>query len=182
MHVHVDATGPREAVDLLVDRLAHRLERTARGRGRHRRGPRVHERGGRSAPDALDGPVHRAVTPHAEGASLDDAVGHLEDLGLRFHLFLEAGRSVDSVLYRSGPSGLRLSQVDGRADLVRPGRTDVTTSTVPAPLLSTAQAKERLQLVGDPFVFYREESGRAAVLHRIGEADVGLVGFPPADR
>lgn len=39
LHVHVEATTPREAVDLLLDRLDRRIAGTARGH--RRRGPRV---------------------------------------------------------------------------------------------------------------------------------------------
>lgn len=45
LHVHIDAETPREAIDRLVDRLAHRLDRAAehwearRGRNYHAKPP-----------------------------------------------------------------------------------------------------------------------------------------------
>ena len=54
--------------------------------------------------------------------TVDEAVAEMDDLDHDFHLFVEVGRGIDSLVYRAGPTGVRLAQVDGRADEVVPGR------------------------------------------------------------
>ena len=56
---------------------------------------------------------HKTVSPAA--CSVDEAVVEMDDLDHDFHLFVEVGRGVDSLVYRAGPTGLRLAQIDGRA-------------------------------------------------------------------
>lgn len=175
VHVQVTAGRPREAVDLVVARLARRLERTRVPHPRHPRDQRLTEN-----PVELTGrPVHRTLTPHVGRTPVDTAAGDLLDRDLTFVLFVETQRGVDSVVYRAGPTGVRLAQADGRTDLVAPGAVAVTASPVPPPPLSTTQAVERLRLAGTPFLFHLGDRGRAAVVHRTGDGGVGQVAFPP---
>ena len=143
VRVQVEATTPREAVDLLVDRLAHRLERvTGSWEARHARRfeDEPHERRHDShstrsrsyydrPPDERRIVQHKTVGPAA--CSVDEAVVEMGDLDHDFHLFVEVGRGVDSLVYRAGSTGIRLAQIDGRADEVLPGDVRVTVSTVP---------------------------------------------------
>jgi Sigma 54 modulation/S30EA ribosomal protein C terminus len=85
---------------------------------------------------------------------VDEAVAEMDDLDHDFHLFVETGRGIDSLLYRAGPTGVRLAQVDGRAYEVIPGDVPVTVRTVPAPLLDAADAVDRLRYTGLPILFY----------------------------
>ena len=134
VRVQVEATTPREAVDLLVDRLAHRLERvTGSWEARHARRfeEEPHERRHDShstrsrsyydrPPDERRIVQHKTVSPAA--CSVDEAVVEMGDLDHDFHLFVEVGRGVDSLVYRGGPTGIRLAQIDGRAGEVRARR------------------------------------------------------------
>jgi hypothetical protein len=122
---------------------------------------------------------HKTVSPLP--CSVDEAVAEMDDLDHDFHLFVEASRSIDSIVYRAGPTGLRLAQVDGRADEVAPGEVAVTVSTMPAPLLDTAEAVDRLRLPGRPFLFYLDGNhGRGCVLYHRYDGHYGLIA-PQAD-
>lgn len=187
LRVQVAASTPREAVDLLVDRLALRLARSAldwearRGRtfsgvpGEWRHGYPPAARVNRPGPLEERRIVrHKSVSPRRYG--VDEAVAEMEDLDFDFHLFVEAGREVDSVVYRTRPAGLRLAQVDGRTDLVAACAAPVTRSTEPAPLLSIPEAAERLVLMGLPFVFYLDaDHCRGCVLYLRHDGHYGLV-------
>lgn len=174
VHVRVTAGRPREAVDLVVDRLARRLERT---RDPHPRHPHRQRLPGVSG-ELVDRPVRRTITPHAGPTPVDTAAADLLDRELAFVLFVEAERGVDSIVHRAGPAGVRLVQADGRADLVPPGTVTVDASSDTAPRLSAPQAVEHLQITGTPFVFHVDDGGRAAVVHRTRGGGVAQVAFP----
>ena len=188
VRVQVEATTPREAVDLLVDRLAHRLERvTGSWEARHARRfeDEPHERRHDShsttsrsyyhrPPDERRVVQHKTVSPVA--CSVDEAVVEMGDLDHDFHLFVEVGRGVDSLVYRAGPTGIRLAQIDGRAGEVVPGDVRVTVSTVSPPLLDTTEAADRLRLTGLPFLFYLDgDHGRGCVLYHRYDGHYGLL-------
>jgi ribosome-associated translation inhibitor RaiA len=188
VRAQIEAATPREAVDLLADRLAHRLERAARGwearRGRVFEGE-PHEWRHEFPPSPRRSyyprpPAERQVVRHKTisplPCSVDEAVTEMDELDHDFHLFVEAVRGIDSLVYRAGPTGLRLAQVDGRADEVAPGRAPVTVSTVPAPLLDTAEAVDRLRFTGLPFLFYLDgDHGRGCVLYHRYDGHYGLI-------
>ncbi len=181
--VHVDATTPREAVDLLVDRLAHRLEKAVHDRHHKHGGPAL---AGPALDDpALDDPeIVRHRTPSTRPCTVAEAVAELDDLGLEFHLFVEASLGVDAVVHRDGVTGVRLALADGRADLVAGttgGAVAVTANSVPAPVLDVPEAVEHLRLTGLPFLFFVDAGhGRGCVLHHRHDGGYGLVEQPAA--
>jgi ribosome-associated translation inhibitor RaiA len=185
VRVQVEATTPREAVDLLIDRLTHRLERVTRS-GEARRGRVSDDEWRRDLaatprrsyfprpPEERRVEQHKTINPLP--CSVDDAVVEMDDLDHDFHLFVEAGRGVDSLVYRAGPTGIRLAQIDGRAGEVLPGEVQVTVSAVAAPLLDTTEAIDRLRLTGLPFLFYVDgEHGRGCVLYHRYDGHYGLL-------
>src|SRR6266540_4623054 len=87
---------------------------------------------------------HKAFT--LARCTLDEAAGELEDLDYDFHLFTECGTGQDSVLYRAGPAGHRLAQVDPDRHHLAPHTLPLTVSDLGAPLLSMAEAVDRLNL------------------------------------
>jgi ribosome-associated translation inhibitor RaiA len=168
--VHVDATKPREAVDLLVDRLAHRLEKAVPDR-HHKRGTR----GGPADVAAEEPEIVRHRTPSAGPCTVAEAVAELDDLGLDFHLFVEASLGVDAVVHRDGVTAVRLALADGRADRVE-GAAATSASSVPAPVLSVPEAVEHLRLTGLAFVFFVDaDRKRGCVLHHRHDGGYGLV-------
>jgi len=178
VQVHVAATKPREAVDMLVERLDHRLERMShdRGQGHDRANLRdAHER----AADAGE-PVEREIVRHPtispQECTVDDAVVEMDDLDLDFHLFVEAGSGQDAVVYRDGPTGLQLARVGGGFTAAGPHAVDLTVSPHPAPVLDTQEAVDRLRMTGLPFLFYRDrDGGRANVIYHRHDGNYGLL-------
>jgi ribosome-associated translation inhibitor RaiA len=176
IQVRAAASLPYEVIDLLIDRMAHRLERAAPGwqarRGRANRKP---HNGSKTSPLAEPEIIrHRTASPSP--CSVDVAIGELDDLQQDFHLFVEVSRGVDSIVYRAGPTELRLAQVDGHAERVAEGTLPITRSRVPAPLLDVGEAVGRLELTGLPFLFYLDaEHGRGCVLYHRLDGHYGLI-------
>lgn len=172
--VHVEATKPRDAVDQLVERLDHRLERVSRAR---------HPRRGRPAPAPAHPAGEREIVRHTtispQRCSIDDAVAEMDDQDLDFHLFVEESSGQDAVVYRDGPATLRLAQIGGGTGAIGPHTVDLTVSPHPAPLLDTAEAVNRLEMAGLPFVFYLDgDHGRANVVYHRHDGDYGLIDPP----
>ncbi|WP_297649194.1 sigma 54 modulation/S30EA ribosomal C-terminal domain-containing protein [Pseudonocardia sp.] len=168
--VHSAAATPRAAVDLLVERLRHRLERLPRGH-RPRRG---HDDG--EAPGAGEPEIVRHATNSPVPLPVDEAVVEMDDLGLNFHLFVETLTGQDALVYRDGPTGLRLSRASGGPDVEGSHSVVVTVSPQRPPLLDTAEAVERLRVTGLPFLFYVDaDHERATVLYHRDDGDYGLI-------
>jgi ribosome-associated translation inhibitor RaiA len=206
VRAHVHAQDDREGVDLLEDRLRQRLQhylrRTTghwedrRGRGAPRpagpRGGQTHEwRHG-------DEPIHRPpffprppeerqIIRHKSytlaECGIDEAVFDLETMDYDFHLFTELGSGQDSVLYRAGPTGYRLAQVEPHPEALARHAVSVTVSEQPAPVLTSDEAIQRMADMDYPFLFYVDgERGRGALLYHRYDGHYGLVTPADADR
>ena len=118
---------------------------------------------------------HKSFTLHR--CSVDDAALDMGLLDYDFHLFTESGTGQDSVLYRAGDTGYRLSQLTPPGDHeLAPYRLPVTVSTQPAATLSIGEAIERLELLELPFLFFRHRGiDRGAVLYHRYDGHYGLV-------
>lgn len=185
---HVAGQTVTQAVDLLQDRLAERLARLAE-RWEARRGrtpvPGGHEwRHGSEPthrPDYCPRPVEERQVVRHKSFSLareapDEAAFELEWMDYGFHLFTDADSGEDSVLYRSGPTGYRLAQVHPRPQLVGSVAVPLTVSELPAPRMTVAEAKQRLEVAGFPFVFFADDStGRGNVLYHRYDGHYGLI-------
>ncbi|WP_436498254.1 ribosome hibernation promotion factor [Actinokineospora sp. HUAS TT18] len=189
--IRVVASGPttREAVDVVAARLRGSLERAAR-HWEARRGaspsaePHEWRRGAVPAhrpgwfprpPEEREIVRHKSFTPAR--ITLDEAAFELDLMDYDFHLFTEAGTGQDSVLYRAGPTGYRLAQVDpAPTGQLSPFSVPVTMSYHPAPLLSTDEAVARLEATGSPFLFFLEgEHARGHVLYHRYDGHYGLL-------
>lgn len=193
LRVQQRAPSAREAVDLMRERLRHRLrhveERTQgtwedrRGRApvradhewRHGQEPAHRPPYFPRPPEEREVVRRKAVVLRPCG--LDEAAADLEDMGYDFHLFTEAGTGQDSVLYRSGPTGYRVAQVDPQPDArLAPHALLATVSDLPAPRLSVAEATERMAVWDRPFLFFVDpERGRGALLYHRYDGHYGLV-------
>ncbi|MGR3938860.1 ribosome hibernation promotion factor [Streptomyces sp. BRA346] len=185
---HVAAVTVPEAIDLLQDRLAARLERleehweARRGRG-SAPGPHEWRHGSEPAhrPAYFPRPAEeRQVVRHKSFSlareSPDEAAFDMEMMDYGFHLFTDIGTGEDSVLYRSGPTDYRLAQVHPRPHLVGPVAVPLTVSDVPASRMSVAEAKQRLDMTGLPFVFFSDATtGRGNVLYHRYDGHYGLI-------
>ena len=199
LRVQLSARTSRGAIDLLHDRLRHRLQnlvQRAEGtwedrRGRYDVGEHYdladdHEwRHGDEPthrPPHFPRPVeereivrHKSVTPTRCG--IDDAAADMEDMGYDFHLFTEAGTHRDAVLYRSGPTGYRLAQVTPQPDAaLAPHALLVTVSDQPAPRLSVEEATAQMAVWDRPFFFFLDsDTRRGAVLYHRYDGHYGLI-------
>jgi ribosome-associated translation inhibitor RaiA len=188
LRAHVAATAVIEAVDLLQDRLAARLERLeehweARRGKTPAPGPHEWRHGSEPAhrPDYFPRPAEeRQVVRHKSYSlareSPDEAAFELESMDYDFHLFTDVGTGEDSVLYRSGPTGYRLAQVHPHPHPVGPAAVQLTVSDLPAPWMNGGEAKQRLDLTGFPFVFFADAAtGRGNVLYHRYDGHYGLI-------
>lgn len=195
VRAQLSAPTAREAVDLLHDRLRHRLqhvmERTA-GDWEDRRARssahREHEwRHGDEPthrppyfprpPEEREIVRHKSVTPARCG--IDDAAADMGDMGYDFHLFTEVGTGQDCVLYRSRPTGYRLAQVVPQTGAALAPHTlpvTVTVSDQPAPRLTVEEATARMVAAQQPFLFFlNSDRGRGALLYHRYDGHYGLV-------
>ncbi|WP_307849677.1 sigma 54 modulation/S30EA ribosomal C-terminal domain-containing protein [Qaidamihabitans albus] len=81
------------------------------------------------------------------------------------------------MLYRAGATGYRLAQVTplkhGQLSMFQLA---VTISAQPAPLLTTGEAVDRLNLTGLPFLFFLDaDRGRGSVLYHRYDGHYGLL-------
>ncbi|WP_099025841.1 ribosome hibernation promotion factor [Mycolicibacterium palauense] len=178
-----------EAIDRLVERLRHRLERVAEHwearRGRLPEGA-PHEWRHESEPTHRPAhfprpPEERRVIRRKSFAmapcTVDDAAREMQLLDYDFHLFTEKGSGAAGVLYRGGATGYRLALVSPEvADQLDPYELPVTISPQPAPCITERDAIERLGLLGLPFLFFIDAAeGRAQVLYLRYDGHYGLI-------
>lgn len=192
LRAQVAAPSAHEAVDLLHDRLQRRLrhdleravghweDRRPRYDQRHphewRHGDeRTHLRSCFPRPAGERQIISRAsVTPGPCG--VDQAAFDMDVMEYDFHLFTEEGTGLDSVLYRGGTTGYRLAQLAPRPGDLGPHSLEVTVSERPAPLLSVAEAVERMAVWDRPFLFFLDgDRGQGALLYLRYDGHHGLI-------
>jgi ribosome-associated translation inhibitor RaiA len=188
IRAQVDASTAREAVDLLEARLRRRLDRLARYWAARRSRTPVNEanrwrykagRGDRHTENPRE-PDERQIIRHKSfttaPTTIDDAAFEMDMMDYDFHLFTEAGSGQDSVIYRAGPTGLRVAQVNPAPARLNSFSVPATVSVRSAPLLSVDEAADQLNLEGLPFLFYLDaEHARGCVLYRRYDGHYGLI-------
>jgi ribosome-associated translation inhibitor RaiA len=177
----------RAAVEHMAARLRVRLERSARD-WEARRGALPVGEPGEWRHQSI--PAHRpAYFPRPADAravirrpgyashplTLEEAVAELDLLDYDFHLFIERSTGEDSVLYRVGDR-YRLAQARPKPDRLGPLPAGVTLSGHPAAELTLAEAISRLDLLGQPFVFFvNPDTGHASLLYHRYDGHYGLI-------
>ena len=186
VRAQVEASTASEAIDALQDRLRRILERQSRHRpprGKFRHVVGEHH-GQPTEPrwptDSAAGEARRIIRHKSFGVarlSVEEAAEELDLLDHHFYLFTEKSTGRDSVLYRSGPTGYRLAQTKSAAqERVTQPHDPVTVSPAAPPELTVAQAVERLNLVGLPFLFFVDVAqGRGSVLYLRYDGQYGLI-------
>lgn len=188
VRVQVQGETAREAVDRLEAGLRRRLERVAEhSEAKRGKGPEVgpHEWRHQAEPTHRPGyfprpPDQRRIIRRKSFTlgtrTVDEAAQEMELLDYDFHLFTEKGTRQASVLYRTQPTGYRLAQVKSSPEELAPYDLPLTISPQPAPRLTLERAKERLALLGLPFLFFVDvDQGRAAVLYHRYDGHYGLI-------
>jgi hypothetical protein len=175
-HAHVDCAGepvlahtvaatPREAVDLLRDKLRAQLIRTR---------PLWRRKTVADSPNRTFVVRCRSTLPGR--LSLDQAVRELAALGQDFCLFTEESSLQDSALHRLSSGGYRLTQVSPRPNATGPVGTDVELDERAAPAMTEAEAIAVLEATGARFVFFRDRvRGRGHLLYRREDGNFGLI-------
>jgi ribosomal subunit interface protein len=183
IRAQVHATEVTQAGDLVVDRLQQRLDRAReRTRTRRRRGGAgmAHEwrHGGlpphpsgehRGDPDDGSRPVVKRKTYLLEAMTPEQAADEMDLLDHDFYLFVDADTGADALVHRRN---------DGSFGVLGPtaGATGPHEYRGAPPVLTIAQAKERLAVTTDRFLFYRDPiDDRGRVLYRRYDGRFGLL-------
>jgi len=188
VRAQVEGNTAREAVDRLEARLRNRLERVAERR--------EVKRGNASQADSHEWrhqsePTHRLnYFPRPADQrriirrksftlgtrTVDEAAQEMDLLDYDFHLFTEKGTKQASVLYRTEPPGYRLAQVKPVPEKLARYELPLSISPQPAPVITVQDAKQRLILLGLPFLFFVDaDQGRADVLYHRYDGHYGLI-------
>ncbi|HST84102.1 MAG TPA: sigma 54 modulation/S30EA ribosomal C-terminal domain-containing protein [Kineosporiaceae bacterium] len=166
VRAHIAADSIREGADLLQGRLSRRLVQLQdRARARHRWAEAMRAAGAPGAqpprpPSHRNDPtepseIFRRKTFAAHPLTPDEAAYEMDLLDHDFYLYTNKETGSEAVAYRS----------TGRHDVL----------LTPA-ALTEEQAKEHLDLGGEPFVFYRDpDDDRGRVLYRRFDGGYGLI-------
>ncbi|MFC3454935.1 ribosome hibernation promotion factor [Amycolatopsis speibonae] len=188
LRAQVAAPTAEEAIYLLEAKLRCQLERSAL-HWQSRRG-RPGAEPGEWRHDSPPGPpmswfpipedereIVRRKSYSLARSTVDDAFFEMHLLDYDFHLFTESGTGQDSVLYHAGPTLHRLAQsTPPGPHRLSPFRLAVTVSRQSAPVLTTAEAVDRLGLLGSPFLFFVDAgSSRGSLLYHRYDGHYGLI-------
>ncbi len=187
LRAQVAASDGHEAVDLLERRLRERLDRAGRHWQARRGGMPVDEPGQwrhvavpTERPGYFPRPVEERQVVRRKAFAvpridLDEAAFDMDLADYDFYLFTDAATGQDSVLERTA-DGFVLHQAEPRERPQEPLAARVTVSELPIPRLQAADAVERLNASGAPFVFFvNVATGRGNVLYRRYDGHYGLL-------
>jgi ribosome-associated translation inhibitor RaiA len=174
VRVQVAAASSHEGIDLAQDRLRRKLSQLGRHPARHTGRERSHRPGYANRPvDQREVVRHKAFVPAV--ATTDEAVFDLEMMDYDFQLYTDALSGVDSVVYRDGFEGYRISRLDGNAAPTG-SAARVLVDPWPAPRMTPAAASGALDATDAPFVFFADPgTGRGNVLYRRHDGHYGLI-------
>ncbi|MFZ5869300.1 MAG: ribosome hibernation promotion factor [Actinomycetota bacterium] len=178
-----DGPRPREAVDVVVERLERQIVRiTERWQDRSRwiglpeagewRKGMLPTHRQRVFPRAVeDREVVRRKSFAVDRQTVDEAAFDMEAVGHDFYLFVDATSGRDALVHRRDDGAYGVMGLPDRADLP-PG-------VVPEPgpaLLDDGTARRRLDDGGEPFVFYVDaETRRGRVVYRRYDGHYGVI-------
>jgi ribosome-associated translation inhibitor RaiA len=185
VRAHVAAATMREAVDLLQHRLRTRIERVRHHQDHDRHATTAAQSGSQSWGHAHEhrparlprDAEERSVVRHKSYSLMRQtpwaAVFELEAMDYDFHLFTDATTERDSVVHRlpeHGGYGLLCSGAAPESLL------GLKVSPLAAPELTAHQAIDRLDLSGQPFVFFTDAAtGRGNLLYHRYDGHYGLI-------
>lgn len=183
---HVAAATINEAIDLVIDRLRRRVERledrrhrlperraaTNEARGRHAELPVQRPEFSPRSVDERE--VVRRKTFALEPLSLDEAAFDLDALAHDFYLFREQTTMRDCVL-SFGSDGFELTHPDDVTPDVSAIAVPVRLRPVAAVELTESEARERLDVGHEPFVFFLSSNARGNVMYVRRDGNYGLI-------
>jgi len=183
---HVAAATITEAVDLVVDRLRRRIERLEDRRHRlpERRAATNQARSGHaevpaqrpeySARSIDERDIVRRKSFALEPLSLDEAAFDLDALAHDFYLFREQTTMRDCVL-SYGTDGLELAHPDDATPDVSAISVPVRLRPVAAIQMTEVEARERLDIGHERFVFFMAPTGRGNVMYVRRDGHYGVI-------
>jgi ribosome-associated translation inhibitor RaiA len=189
IRTHVEARTMSEAADLLEKRLADRIGhlgghlRALRRRGpasepgQWRHGDPLEPRPGHYPRPVEEREIVRHKTASPAEVTIDEAVLDLEELDHDFHLFADLGTGQDAVVHRVAGGSYRVQYLHGPFEpTAPPAALPVELDDRPAPALTLAAARERLDVGPEPWVFFEDsDAGRGHLLYRRYDGHYGLV-------
>ena len=117
----------------------------------------------------------RHKTPAPVELTIDEAAWDMHMLDYDFFIFRELGSGRDTLLWLA-PAGLCLQQVGRVADELDLGVTDAKVDSTAAARLSVREAIERLEAIGEQFVFFENATtGRGNVLYHRYDGHYGVI-------
>lgn len=131
----------------------------------------------------VDAPVARRKPVVLRRVTPLEAVAAMDAMDYDVHLFTDAETGEDAVVYRGGPSGLRLAR---QRRVYPPGwswspaavapRVPLIVNCRPTPVLAEADAVARVCEHGLPFLFFTDlVTGRGHLLYRRHDGNLGLI-------
>lgn len=185
---HVRAQAPAEDMQTAVHLVTDRLQRTLvqhrdRLKKRHRWLGEQAEHEWRHGTEPSEFVDHFRRPPQArelvrrktfalEPMTVDEAAFDMDLMGHEFYLFVDLDSGHDALIHRTADGGYA---VRGEVEVPKETAVEVEQDG-PAPVLDLAEAQARLDLAGDPFVFYLDrESGRGRVLYLRYDGHYGLI-------
>lgn len=182
------AGSPFQALNILAERLERRLNRlTERREQQNERPPSTPDGTWRSGdlpstrPRYYERPVEerdivrQKTYSSDEMISVEEALFDLEVLDFRFFLFTDESDGTPSIVYeREGD--VVLQRVDGGRPPGEAARTPVEVNETPAPSTTVDGAIERLNLGGEPFIFFKYTGlDSPRVVYRRYDGHYGLI-------
>ena len=183
---HVAAATVTEAIDLVVDRLRRRIERLEDRRHRMperraaasgtnwRHGELSTQRPEYSTRSVDEREVVRRKSFALEPLSLEEAIFDLDALAHDFYLFREETTMRDCVLSYDA-DGLELAHPDDAAPDVSGLSVPLRLRPIAAVQLTEADARERLDVGGERFVFFVSANDRGNVMYLRRDGNYGLI-------
>jgi hypothetical protein len=132
-------------------------------------------------PDYFDRPaedreiIRRKTYSSDEMISLAEAIFDLDVLDYRFFLFTDEADGIPSIVYeRDGD--VVLQRIDGSGPPEERARVPVDVNETSAPSANVGEAIERLNLSGEPFIFFKDSEGDSPrVVYRRYDGHYGLI-------
>lgn len=167
VRAQVAAGSMLEAIDLLQEHLRDKIQhRNARREALQRWSGQAEVREWRHGdvaskrPEYFDRPVDerklvRLKSFATEELTPDEAIFDMEQLGYDFYLFRDLASGIDCVVERGTKDQYLLTPLEAFGADIGPNAYRIETSMLTPPRLSVNEAIERLNISGEPFVFFR---------------------------
>ncbi|MFC3435208.1 sigma 54 modulation/S30EA ribosomal C-terminal domain-containing protein [Nocardia seriolae] len=123
------------------------------------------------------GRIVRHKPVHLHGITPEQAAHELDLSDYDAHMFLDSDTGEDAIVYRAGPSGLKIArQVCGRPPACVSEGGPFTMNPRPVAEIGAAEAHSRICDYGLPFVFFTDpDTGRGQLLYRRYDNDLTLL-------